>query len=367
MPASPSVLDTLLDLTALPGPTGQEGRVLAWCHERWTALGAEVTVQKTGNVLARIPSSAGSSAGSRPKLLIQGHADEIGCVVKSIDERGFVWLATAQAGAMNPQHRYPVGQPALIIGRDGQHIPGLFATVTGHILITRPDKRTLEDNDLFVDLGVDSRQEAEALGVFVGASVIWNPPARRFGHRYVSKAIDDRVALALVTHLLAEVADQPASLAYDLTIAATVQEEIGLIGASSLTAGGEFDLAIAIDNGPIGDYPGIDPREMPIRLGQGPTLVYKDSSAQYDRRILARLREIALANAIPVQEAVVQGMGTDGAAMIRSGVPAALLMIATRYTHSPFEMGDERDLDAALALLKAFVTTPAAALPPFPM
>ncbi|CAN0360996.1 unnamed protein product, partial [Phaeothamnion confervicola] len=117
----------------------------------------------------------------------------------------------------------------------------------------------------------------------------------------------------------------------------------------------------------IGDYPGVDPREMPIRLGQGPTLVYKDSSAQYDRRILARLREVARANAIPVQEAVVQGMGTDGAAMIRSGVPAALLMIATRYTHSPFEMGDERDLDAALALLKAFVTTPAAALPPFPM
>ncbi|MGC4191751.1 MAG: M20/M25/M40 family metallo-hydrolase [Thermomicrobiales bacterium] len=357
MTTTPSILDTLLDLTNLPGPSGQEGRVLGWCRERWSALGAEVRVQKVGNVLAHIP-------GNGPKLLIQGHADEIGCVVKSIDERGFVWLATAQAGAMNPQHRYPVGHPALIIGRDGQEIPGLFATVTGHILITRPDKRTLEDNDLFVDLGVESRDEAETLGVYVGASVIWNPPARRFGRRYVSKAIDDRVALALVTHLLAEV--DRSALTYDLTIAATVQEEIGLIGASSLT-GGDFDLAIAIDNGPIGDYPGVDPREMPIRLGQGPTLVYKDSSAQYDRRILARLRKVGAANDIPVQEAVVQGMGTDGAAMIRSGVPSALLMIATRYTHSPFEMGDERDLDAALALLKAFVTTPAEALPPFPM
>ncbi|MGN6033485.1 MAG: M42 family metallopeptidase [Thermomicrobiales bacterium] len=356
---APSVLDTLLELTALPGPTGQEGRVLDWCRDRWIALGAEVTVQKTGNVLARIP-------GDGPKLLIQGHADEIGCVVKSIDDRGFVWLATAQAGAMNPQHRYPVGQPALILGRDGAEIPGLFATVTGHILVTRPDKRTLEDNDLFVDLGVDSRAEAEALGVHVGASVIWNPPARRFGHRYVSKAIDDRVALALATHLLAEVAADPATLTYDLTIAATVQEEIGLIGASSLTSDGDIDLAIAIDNGPIGDYPGVDPREMPIRLGQGPTLVYKDSSAHYDRRIIAQLREVAAAHVIPVQEAVVQGMGTDGAAMIRSGVPSALLMIATRYTHAPFEMGDDRDLDAALALLKAFVTTPAEALPPFP-
>ncbi|MGB3328126.1 MAG: M20/M25/M40 family metallo-hydrolase [Thermomicrobiales bacterium] len=363
---SASVLDTLLDLTRLPGPTGQEGRVLDWCRERWFALGAEVHVQKTGNVLARIPAAPAQGDGSRPRLLIQGHADEIGCVVKSIDERGFVWLATAQAGAMNPQHRYPVGHPALILGRDGKAIPGLFATITGHILTTRPDKLTqpLGDNDLFVDLGVDSRAETEALGVHVGASVIWDPPARRFGHRYVSKAIDDRVALALATHLLAEV--DRSALAYDLTIAATVQEEIGLIGATSLTDGGGFDLAIAIDNGPIGDYPGVDPREMPIHLGLGPTLVYKDSSAHYDRRIIARLREVAAAHAIPVQEAVVQGMGTDGAAMIRSGVPAALLMIATRYTHSPFEMGDARDLEAALALLKAFVTTPAGALPAFP-
>lgn len=350
-----TVLDTLLELTKLPGPTGQEGRVLDWCRHRWTDLGAEVTVQPVGNVLARIP-------GNGPKLLIQGHADEIGCVVKSIDERGFVWLATAQGGQMNPQHRYPVGHPALILGRDGREIPGLFATVTGHILVTRPDKRTLEDNDLFVDLGVDSREEAEALGVHVGASVIWDPPARRFGHRYVSKAIDDRVALALITHVLAEV--DRSRLTYDLTIAATVQEEIGLLGASALTGEDRHDLAIAIDNGPIGDYPGVDPREMTIHLGQGPTLVYKDGMAHYDRRIIARLREIAATNDIPVQEAVVQGMGTDGAAMIKSGVPSALLMIATRYTHSPFEMGDERDLDAALALLKTFVTTPAQALPP---
>ena len=357
MTASPSVLDTLLALTRLPGPTGQEGRVLDWCRERWTALGADVSIQKVGNVLAHIP-------GDGPKLLIQGHADEIGFLVKSIDERGFVWIVSAQVGPIQPQVRYPVGQPALVIGRDGQEIPGLFATATGHILVTRPDKRPLEDNDLFVDLGVDSREEAEALGVHVGASVVWNPPARRFGHRYTSKAIDDRVALALATRLL-ETVDRPA-LAYDLTIAATVQEEIGLIGAASL-AGGAYDLAIAIDNGPIGDYPGIDPREMPIRLGHGPTLVYKDSSAHYDRRIMARLRGVARANGIPVQEAVVQGMGTDVAAIIRSGVPSALLMIATRYTHSPFEMGDERDLDAALALLKAFVTTPAEALPPFPL
>ncbi|MGI8406182.1 MAG: M42 family metallopeptidase, partial [Thermomicrobiales bacterium] len=265
-------------------------------------------------------------------------------------------------GPQHPHTRYPVGQPALVLGREGALIPGLFATATGHILVTRAEKHTLEANDLFLDLGVESKEEAEALGVHVGANVIWNPPVRRIGKRYVSKAIDDRVALALLTHLIEEI--DHATLTYDLTIAATVQEEIGLIGATSLTQRGAYDLAIAIDNGPLCDYPGVDPREMPIKLGYGPTLVYKDGSAHYDRRIIKLLLDVASVNQIPVQESVVQGMGTDGAALIRSGVPSALLMIGTRYTHSPFEMGDERDLDAGLALLKAFVTTPASPLPP---
>ncbi|MGH2550993.1 MAG: M42 family metallopeptidase [Thermomicrobiales bacterium] len=351
---SVTVLETLIELMELAAPTGQEEPVLAWCRDRWSSLGAEVEVQPIGNVLARIP-------GNGPKLLIQGHADEISFIVKSIDERGFVWLADGQAGSRVPHTRFPVGHPALVIGRNGEAIPGLFATPSGHILVTRAEKPLLEANDLFIDLGVESKAEAEALGVYVGAGVVWNPPVRKIGKRYVSKAIDDRVALALATHLLSEV--DRSELAYDLTIAATVQEEIGLIGATSLGKRGEFDLAIAIDNGPIGDYPGIDPREMPITLGGGPTLVYKDGSTHYDRRIIKRLRDVASANNIVVQEAVVQGMGTDGAAFIRNGIPAALLMIATRYTHSPFEMGDERDLEGALALLKAFVTTPSNPLP----
>jgi endoglucanase len=353
---SRSVLDTLIELMELPAPTGQEEPVLAWCRQRWAELGGDVTVQPIGNVLARFP-------GAGPRLLIQGHADEISFVVKSIDERGFLSLADGQAGSRKPHRRYPVGQPALILGRSGP-VEGLFATVTGHIAITLPEAAPLGENDLFVDLGVDSREETEALGIHPGAGVIWNPPVRRLGRRYVGKAIDDRVALALMTHLVAEVNRE--EVAYDMTLAATVQEEIGLIGALSLADRGDFDLAIAIDNGPIGDYPGIDPREMPVRLGRGPSLVYKDSWTHYDRRVIGQLRAIAEANEIPIQETIFPGFGSDGAALIRAGVPTALLGIATRYTHAPFEMGDERDLEGALALLKAFVSTPAEPLAPGP-
>src|SRR5262245_28272248 len=106
----------------LPGPTGQEEPVLSWCRDRWAALGAEVQATPIGNVIARV-------RGSGPRLLIQGHADEIGFVVKSIDERGFVWLADGQAGSRTPHFRYPVGQTALIVGRTAR-VPGLFASAT---------------------------------------------------------------------------------------------------------------------------------------------------------------------------------------------------------------------------------------------
>ncbi|MGH2532332.1 MAG: M42 family metallopeptidase [Thermomicrobiales bacterium] len=349
-----AIAETLVELMALPAPTGQEEPVLAWCRQRWQSLGAEVQATPVGNVLAWV-------GGQGPRLLIQGHADEIGFVVKSIDARGFVWLADGQAGSRSFHHRYPVGQPALIVSRAGQ-VDGVFASATGHILSTRADDRArLDANDLFVDVGADSRAEAEARGVHVGAGVIWNPAPRRLGQRVYGKAIDDRVALALITHLLTHL--DPASLTYQLTVAATVQEEIGLVGATSLGDPETFDLAIAIDNGPIADYPGVDEREIQARLGHGPTLVYKDSWTHYDRRVIERLLDIAATHDIPVQEGVFPGFGSDGAALMRAGVPTALLAIATRYTHSAFEMADTRDLKAALALLQAFITSAAEPLP----
>lgn len=354
-----SVVDTLLDLMALPAPSGQEEPVLAWCRDTWASLGATVEVSPIGNVLAHVP-------GNGPRLLLQGHADEISFIVRSIDERGFVWLVDGQGSRRQFQNRYPVGHSALILARNAQ-VPGVFASPTGHILSARDDAPAASPDTastVFVDIGASSREEAIALGVHPGAGVIWNPPTQRFGHRFVGKAIDNRVSLALMTHLIDEIA--PGDLAYDLTIAATVQEEIGLVGATSLGTPNRFDLAIAIDNGPIADYPGTNQNELPVQLGGGPTIVYKDSMVHYDRRVVARLEDIAASNHITVQPGVYQGFGSDGVALMRSGVPTALLAVSTRYTHSPFEMGDARDVEATLTLLKAFVTTPTEPLPAGP-
>lgn len=97
--------DILLELMSLPAPSGQEEPVLAWCRHRWGALGAEVEVTPIGNVLAKIGEGG-------PRVLIQGHADEISFVVRSIDERGFLWLADGQGNSRTFHSRYPVGQPS---------------------------------------------------------------------------------------------------------------------------------------------------------------------------------------------------------------------------------------------------------------
>ena len=343
--------DTLKELMEIPGPTGQEHRVMAWLLDRWAPRAERVWRAKVGNLLAHV-------GGQGPVLLLQGHADEIGFVVRSIDQRGFVWIANAQAGVGNPTKRYPAGQPALIVGR-AEPVEGVFATTTGHIVSEAQRQRDrLDYDDLFVDIGATSRDEVVARGIHVGAGVIWNPPVRRLGTRIYGKAIDDRVALALMTILLEEL--DPAGFAYDVYLAATIQEEIGLAGAESLRWDVDADLAIALDNGPVGDIPTVSERELPTTIGGGPVLVHKDGRIHYDYDLTWRLADLAAREGIPVQHGVYQQFGSDGAALIRQGIPTALLTPATRYTHSAFEMMDERDLEYSLALLRAFLTTPPA-------
>lgn len=336
------VFDTLATLMAIPGPTGQEQAVLAWLEERWAGRVERVWTTKVGNLLAHV-------GGTGPRLLIQGHADEIGFVVRSIDDDGFLWLASGQAGRLQPRLRYPVGQ--------GAPVPGVCATVTGHsVTMEQQAPAWLTDDTLFVDIGATSRAEAIARGIHPGAGVIGNPPPQRLGTRIMGKAIDDRVALAVMTLLLEDL--DPAALAYDVYFAATVQGEIGLVGASSLRHDLDADLALALDNGLVGDVPAVGARRMATALRAGPTLVHKDHYVHYSVDLIWRLAAVAEREQIPIQHAVYDGFGSDGAALIRQGIPAALIAPATRYTHSAFEMIDERDVVATIQLLRAFITTP---------
>lgn len=339
------------ELTELPGPIGHEDAVQDWLAAAWKPLAERVERTRVNNVVAHI-------GGRGPRLLIQAHADEICLMVKSVTPDGFIHVSMWNADRQGkpPRWLFPIGQPALILGSGGP-VEGLFATASGHVASAEQvDRDGFSWNDWFIDLGVRSAAAVAALGIRPGSRAIWNPPTRQLtgSSRIYGKAMDDRGGLAIITALLERVA--PTDLAFDVSVASTVQEETGLIGASSLVDHADYDLAIALDVGLCGDVPGVDRLDVTPGLGEGPTIVYKDSGVHYSRRLSDRLMDLAEARGIPTQSAVFQRFASDGEALIRRGVETALVAFPTRYTHSPFEMVDEHDLDHCVALLAAFVT-----------
>jgi endoglucanase len=338
-------------LCEIPGPVGHEDAVQDWIVDRWGGFCQEVRRTKVNNVLAKV-------GGSGRRLLIMAHADEINFMVKSISDDGFlhIWPYYGDLRGYPPRWVMPLNQPALVL-TDAGTVEGVFATASGHVVGGRDDPAfRYAWNDWFIDIAVSSREEAEALGIHPGCRVIWNSPVRRLGEtRLTGKAMDDRAALAIATRAGERLAGR-SDLGCEVWLASTIQEENGLIGAASVADELELDLCINLDVGLVGDIPGPDKRDFPCKLGAGPALVYQDMSCHYSRTLTNQLVAHARAHEIPVQQAIYQNYGSDGASLLRRGVEVALLTYPTRYTHSPIETVDLRDIDHCVDLLEAFAT-----------
>jgi endoglucanase len=141
-----------------------------------------------------------------------------------------------------------------------------------------------------------------------------------------------------------------------VTIACTVQEEIGSIGAAALASRERFAAAIVVEVGLAGDIPGVPDDVLPMRLGDGPGLIHKDSAVHYDHALTRSLERCAVAEDIPVQHGVLTAFASDGVCLMRADVPTAMTVFPTRYTHTPFETAHLRDVEQLVAWLARFVT-----------
>ncbi|HEX2187631.1 MAG TPA: M20/M25/M40 family metallo-hydrolase [Longimicrobiaceae bacterium] len=336
--------ELLRTLSELPGPTGEEDAVLDWLAAEWEGRG-EVVRTPVGNLLLRIP-------GPGPRAVVAAHADELSLIVRSVTPEGFLRVLPGERDHFPTPFFF--GAPLRVLAASG-HLPGVFATTTGHALTPEQRERhRLGWDDVFVDVGLTAVEVAEA-GIRVGTRIVWDPGVRRVGRLLVGKAMDDRLGIAVLVALARRV--DRARLRFDLTLAATVQEEIGLLGAASLARGGrEYDLGIIVDNGVAGDTPTVSPTHLPVRLGAGPALVHRDTSAHYSRRVLAGLRAAAEREGLPVQDAVLYHYNSDGATLIRQGIETVLVAPPIRYSHSPFEAVDPADVEATARLLEAYLT-----------
>jgi endoglucanase len=341
------VFELIQRLCDLTGPSGQEGPVLAAVEELWRTADARIERTRTGTLIGRV-------GGRGRKVLLLAHADELCYLVRAIDPAGYLWLANGQgwSRALSPRDWFTVGSRVRVLARSGE-LPGVIASVTGHVATLRlAGKSEFDWDDLWVDTGL-SAEQLEAAGVTPGTRIVWDAACQRLGDHFVGKALDDRVGLAAICEVVRRV--PAAELGCELTVAATVQEEIGVVGAAALAAREQFDAAIVVESGLAGDVPRVGEAAMPLKLGAGPTLVHKDSMVHYDYALTAELERIAGARSIPIQHAVFGSFGSDGVSMMRADVPAALVAFPTRYTHTPFETGNLGDVEAMVELLSAFV------------
>jgi endoglucanase len=341
------LFELIKQLSELSGPSAEEGPVLAEVEGQWREAGARIERTRTGSLLGRF-------GGNGPKTLLVAHADELCYLVRSIDPRGFLWLANGQAWSRTVGMRnwFTVGQRVRVLARTGE-IPGVIAAVTGHVASLRlPEPHDFDWDDLWVDTGLTAA-ELTARGVTPGTRTIWDATCERLGAHVVGKALDDRGGVAILCEIARRVV--PDRLTCQVTLACTVQEEIGVIGATALVAREPFDRAIVVESGLAGDVPKVGELAVPLRLGGGPALVHKDALVHYDHGLTTAIGDVAIRLNVPIQHAVLGSIGTDGVALMRADIPTALLAFPTRYTHSPFEMAHLGDIAAMARLLTAFV------------
>ena len=341
------MFDLIKELTELAAPVGQEETVLRRMEALWSDAGAQVSRTRIGNVIAH-------AGGVGKRVMMIAHADELCYLVRAIDEERL--SLAGQWPGLGPRGR-PAQQlhhrPARADPGAQRPLPGIIAGATGHLAsLALREPSELTWNDFWVETGL-SRDELLDLGVTPGTRIIWDAETQLMGRQVVGKALDDRVLLAVMTEVLRRVPVHERQC--DLTMVCSVQEEIGLVGASALGAHNEYDAAIALEIGLAGDIPGVSLRDMPLELGKGPVLVHKDAHVHYDHALTTRLEAVAASAGIPIQHAVFGSFGSDGAALMKADIPSALVAFPARYTHSPFETANLDDIEALTEWMCAFV------------
>ena len=324
--------ELLRNLTAIAAPSGREEPIRALIQKELAKYCDELKVDPLGNLIA-------FKRGGKTKLQLAAHMDEIGVVVTAIDEQGF--LRFANVGGVNP-HR--------LVGQRVRFQNGTMGVIGAEKI---DDIKELTLEKLFIDLGVASEAEAKAK-VGVGEMAAFEHSFVDLGGRVAAKALDDRVGCAVLIEALKRVR-KPAN---DLYCTFTVQEEVGLRGARTSAFGIEPDLAIALDVTATGDTP--EAPKLAMKLGAGAAIKVKDVSLITHPQVKDLLTELAEKNNIPYQYEVLPFGGTDAGAihLTKAGIPAGVISIPCRYLHSPSEMVDLNDVEAAVRLVVAAMEHP---------
>ena len=342
---SDDIFDLLKTLCAIPGPVGREEMVQEFIQDKLKKYCSDVKQDKIGNLTATIE-------GTGKHYAVVAHADEVGFFVSNINKNGFI-RAKWNTQGYEPDLRLLPGQWVLLMSDTGL-IPGCFCVKTAHIAGPEGKKKLPKWDDVFIDIGLNTPEEVESLGIHVGSPVIYAASVEKVGHNIMGKSFDDRVGLAMMIQLAKRLAKIPVEKRPRLTFVSTVMEEIGAKGAAAVAKSLDVDGAIILDIGLADDYPGTK-GEAGVELGKGPVVVIKDSQLVYSHKQNQRFLRIAEEKGISFQRAVYHNYATDGFQIASQGQIVSVIGVPCRYSHSSFEAINLTDVESTIQLVYHFL------------
>jgi endoglucanase len=338
----------LKELSEAIGVSGQEDAVRKVILKAIDGHAERIRIDALGSVTAVKP---GMEGANRPRIMLAAHMDEVGFMVRSVDNDGLIRFTNI--GGVDARIL-----PGLRVKVGDKKLPGVIIWTPIH---RNQDQNTVKLENLRIDIGVSNKEGANGQ-VKPGERIAFDSAYVEMSAKvHRGKAFDNRVGCSLLVDVL-----QGGPYPVDVLAAFTVQEEIGLRGAKVAAQILQPDLAIALEGTTANDLPNPtaepdnrDARNPVARLGHGPALTVMDSSLITDPRLLRWLRNTAETNRIPHQLKTLTGGGTDAGAIhtSNSGIPSAVISVPCRYIHSPAALMNIDDYDNTLALLKAALNT----------
>lgn len=322
--------ELIRDLTAVFGPSGQEQPVAKVISDLARPYVDEITTDVLGNLIAH-------KKGEGPKLVFAAHMDTIGLVVTYFEEDGT--LRFGKLGGVSP--------------KEIRNAPVLFANgVMGAVKVHgKADEDKLTLDDLYLDIGAESREEARSM-VRPGDVAVFASVAVPAGKRIIAPYLDNRVSCAVLLKAL----ERLKQCRYDLYMVFTVQEELGLRGAKTAAYGVDPDMAVAVDVTGAYDYPGA-PKAGSAVLGGGAAIKVMDSSVICHPEMVERLAGLGKEKGVKTQLDVLTRGGTDAGAIHQSrlGVVTGGISIPCRHSHTPTSIVDLSDVEACIALCTSLI------------
>jgi len=334
------MLETLKSLCMLGGISGCEDEVSDYIVKRVEKHADELTIDPMGNIIVY----KNGKVTPKEKLVLCAHMDEIGLIVTSITEDGY--LKVAKVGGID--NRVILGK-AVLVGKD--KVQGVIGCKAIHLVKPKDRERPMEADEMYVDIGVKKRDEAEKL-VSLGDAVVFDEDIREFGDGYIkARAIDDRYGCAVLIDLI------EADLPVDCTFVFSVQEEVGLRGAFTAAYKTEPDIAVIVEGTTAADLPSAPESKRVCKVGGGPVIPFMDNGAIYNKEVQKILTDIAEKNDISWQTKTFISGGTDGAAFQKSrgGVKVVGIAAPIRNLHSPACVGKISDMEDVQKLIWLFL------------